>query len=148
MLATALTAQGKYREAQAPAAACLKLARDPTTRAKALLVAADIKRAMKNLQEATSMTEEAMLLQPEGPVNGEARMLSGDILEALQDHSAAAQAYSTVALLNGDDSLAGQALAKAAEAYRKAGNMAEAQKTLEELRQRASHVPVSATPQP
>ena len=148
MLATALTAQGKYREAQAPAAACLKLARDPTTRAKALLVAADIKRAMKNLQEATSMTEEAMLLQPEGPVNGEARMLSGDILEALQDHSAAAKAYSTVALLNGDDSLAGKALAKAAEAYRKAGNMAEAQKTLEELRQRASHVPVSATPQP
>jgi hypothetical protein len=75
-------------------------------------------------------------------------MLSGDILEALQDHSAAAKAYTTVALLNGDDSLAGKALAKAAEAYRKAGNMAEAQKTLEELRQRASHVPVSATPQP
>lgn len=148
MLAAALTAQGKYREAQTPAAICLKIARDPISRAKALLVAAEIQRSIKNLQEATSMTEEAMLLQPEGPVNAEARLLSGDILASKQDYPAAAKAYMTVAVLNDDDTLAGKALTKAAEAYRKAGNTAEAQKTLEELRNRSAHVPVSANPKP
>lgn len=148
MLATALTAQGKYREAQAPAAACLKMARDPVSRAKALLVAAEIQRSIRNLQEALSMTEEAMLLQPEGPVNAEARLLNGDILAAKQDYTSAAKAYMTVAVLNDDDLLARKALSKAAEAYRKAGNVTEAQKTLEELRNRSAHVPVSAIPNP
>ena len=148
MLATSLTAQGKYREAQAPAAICLKMARDPVSRAKALLVAAEIQRSIRNLQEATSMAEEAMLLQPEGPVNAEARLLSGDILASKQDYNAAAKAYMTVAALNDDDALARRALTKAAEAYRKAGNAAEAQKTLEELRNRPAHVPVSATTNP
>jgi len=148
MLATALTAQGKYREAQAPAAICLKMARDPVSRAKALLVAAEIQRSIRNLQEATAMTEEAMLLQPEGPVNAEARLLSGDILASKQDYNAAAKAYITVAVLNDDDLLAKKALTKAAEAYRKAGNATEAQKTLEELRNRSAHVPVSPTPKP
>jgi hypothetical protein len=54
----------------------------------------------------------------------------------------------TVALLNDDDVLARKALTRAAEAYRKAGNAAEAQKTLEELRNRGAHVPVSPTPKP
>lgn len=148
MLAAALTAQGKYREAQAPAEICLKLARDPVSRAKALLVAAEIQRSIKNLQQANSMTEEAMLLQPEGPVNAEARLLSGDILASMQDYNAAAKAFMTVAVLNDDDPIAKKALTKAAEAYRKAGNTAEAQKTLEELRNRSAHVPVSANPTP
>lgn len=148
MLAASLTAQGKYREAQAPAAFCLKMARDPVSRAKALLVAAEIQRSIRNLQEATAMAEESMLLQPEGPVNAEARLLSGDILATKQDYNAAAKAYMTVAVLNDDDVLARKALTKASEAYRKAGNTAEAQKTLEELRNRAAHVPVSATTNP
>ena len=148
MLAAALTAQGKYREAQGPAAICLKMARDPVSRAKALLVAAEIQRSIRNLQEATAMAEEAMLLQPEGAVNAEARLLSGDILASKQDYNAAAKAFVTVAVLNDDDLLARKALTKAAEAYRKAGNAAEAQKTLEELRNRSTHVPVSATPKP
>jgi TolA-binding protein len=94
------------------------------------------------------MTEEAMLLQPEGPVNAEARLLSGDILASKQDYNAAAKAYITVAVLNDDDLLAKKALTRAAEAYRKAGNETEAQKTLEELRNRSAHVPVSPTPKP
>ncbi len=94
------------------------------------------------------MAEEAMLLQPEGAVNAEARLLSGDILASKQDYNAAAKAFVTVAVLNDDDLLARKALTKAAEAYRKAGNVAEAQKTLEELRNRSTHVPVSATPKP
>lgn len=145
MLASALTAQGKYREAQAPAAVCMKLARDPSSRAKALLVAADIQRSMKNLKDASSMAEEAMLLQPEGPINAEARILSGDILAAKQDYGAAAKAYMTVALLNDEETLVRKSLNRAADAYRRAGNLPEAQKTLEELHKRFPDAPVQAS---
>ena len=148
MLATALTAQGKYREAQAPAAACLKLARDPASRARALLVSADIQRSMKNFSEASSMADEAMLLQPEGPINAESRILSGDILASRQDYAAAAKAYMTVALLNDDEALVRKSLTRAADAYQRAGNLAEATKTLEELHKRFPDAPVSASTKP
>ena len=148
MLASALTGQGKFKEAQGPAAACLKLSRDPASRAKALLVSADIQRSLKNFPAAVSQIEEAMLLQPEGPVNAEARLLSGDILAAKQDFAGAAKAYLTVAYLNDDESLAGRALEKAAGAYRRAGNAAEEQKTREELRKRQTHAAVSPSTTP
>jgi tetratricopeptide (TPR) repeat protein len=148
MLASALTGQGKFKEAQGPAAACLKLSRDPASRAKALLVSADIQRSLKNFPAAVSQIEEAMLLQPEGPVNAEARLLSGDILAAKQDFADAAKAYLTVAYLNDDESLAGRALEKAAGAYRRAGNAAEEQKTREELRKRQTHAAVSPSTTP
>lgn len=148
MLASALTAQGKYREAQAPAAVCMKLALDPASRAKALLVAADIQRSMKNLKDASSMAEEAMLLQPEGPTNAEARILSGDILAAKQEYVAAAKAYMTVALLNDEEALVRRSLTRAADAYRRSGNLPEAQKTLEELHKRLPDAPVPASTRP
>lgn len=145
MLATALTSQGKYKEAQQPAAACLKLARDPSSRANALLKGAEIQNAMKNFQGASSMTEEAMLLQPEGPVNAEARLLLGDIQTAKKDHLAAAKTYMTVALLNGDEKIVHKALLRAADAYKQADNKDEADRTLAELQKRFPDVPVSTT---
>ena len=92
MLASALTKQGKFKDAVAPAAASLKLAHDPASRAKALLVSADIQRALKNFAGAQSQIEEAMLLQPEGSINADARLLSGDILYSKQDFIGAATA--------------------------------------------------------
>jgi tetratricopeptide (TPR) repeat protein len=148
MLASALIGQGKFKEAQAPAASCLKLARDPASRAKALLVSADIQRSLKNFPTASSQIEEAMLLQPEGPVNAEARLLSGDILAAKNDFTGAAKAYLTVAYLNDDRILAQRAFEKAAEAYHRAGNIPEEQKIREELRKRQSHAAVSPSPTP
>ena len=145
-LAASLTAQGKFREAQAPAAACLKLAQDPASRAKALLVAATIQRSMKNSAEAGTMVEEAMLLQPEGNINAEARILSGDLLAARQDYASAAKAYMTVAVLYDDPIITPKALTRAVDAYRKAGNEMEAQKTSEELRNRFPGGSVPAAP--
>ena len=89
-----------------------------------------------------------MLLQPEGPLNAEARLLSGDILAAKQDSAGAAKAYLTVAYLNDDQILAQRAFEKAAEAYRRAGNSAEEQKIREELRKRQTRAAVfpSMTP--
>ena len=141
-LASALIAQGKFKEAQAPASACLKLARDPASRAQALLGSASIQRAMKNLQEASSLTDEAMLLQPEGPINAQARILSGDLMVSRQDYAGAAKAYVTVAVLSDDPVQAPKALLKAIDAYRHAGNVAEAEKTITELQKRFPNTPV------
>lgn len=135
-LAEALILQGKLKEAQAPASACLKLAKDPAARAKALLVTADIQRSMKNLPAAASMVDEAMLLQPEGPINAEARILSGDLLSAKQDYAGAAKAYMTVAVLYDDSILTPKALNRASVAYHLAGNEEESRKTLDELHRR------------
>jgi TolA-binding protein len=145
-LAAALIARGKFREAQTPAAASLKLSHDPASRAKALLVSADIQCALKNASQASSMTEEAMLLQPEGPINAEARILSGDILSLKEDHPGAAKAYMTVAVLYDDPVLTPKALARAAEAYRRSGNEAEAEKTLAELHKRFPTAEVPKAP--
>jgi TolA-binding protein len=141
-LALALIAQGKYKAAQLPASVCLKLARDPASRAKALLMAASIQHSMKNFSQASSMIDEAMLLQPEGPINAEARILSGDLMASRQDYSGAAKAYITVAVLSDDPIQAPKALTKAIEAYRRAGNYTEAEKTVTELQKRFPHAPI------
>jgi len=113
-----------------------------------LIVAATIQRTMKNFKEAAAMAEEAMLLQPEGTINAEARVLSGDILFSQQDHAGAAKAYMTVVVLHDDPVVTPKALAKAVDAYRRAGNPAEAQKALEELRKRFPNVPLPPMPKP
>jgi TolA-binding protein len=145
-LASALIAQGKYRDAVNPAAASLKMAMDPASRAKALLVSADIQRALKNIPQASSMIDEAMLLQPEGPINAEARILNGDLLVLKKEDAAAAKAYMTVAVLYDDPLLTPKALARAAEAYRRSGNEADADKTLAELHKRFPNAEVPKAP--
>ncbi len=145
-LASSLIAQGKFKEAQTPATACLKLSRDPASRAQALLVSASIQRAMKNLQEASSLTDEAMLLQPEGPINAQARIMSGDLMFSRQDYTGASKAYVTVAVLSDDPVQAPKALLRAIDAYRHAGNVAEAEKTITELQKRFPNTPIPPKP--
>lgn len=145
-LAAAQIAQGKYKEAQLPASICLKLSHDPASRAQALLVAASIQRSMKNLAQASSMIDEAMLLQPEGPINAQARILSGDLMASRQDYSGAAKAYMTVAVLSDDPLLVPKSLSKAIDAYRRAGNITEADKAIAELQKRFPNTPVPPKP--
>ena len=88
------------------------------------------------------MADEAMLLQPEGSINAEARILSGDLLLTRQDYTGAAKAYMTAGVLCEDPVLTPKALSRAANAYRQAGNLSEAQKALEELHKRFPGAPV------
>ena len=92
------------------------------------------------------MVDEAMLLQPEGPINAEARILSGDLLDLKQDDAGAAKAYMTVAVLYDDPLLTPKALTRAAEAYRRSGNEAEAEKISAELHKRFPSAEVPKTP--
>ena len=146
-LSSALTAQGRYKEALPLASACLKLARDPASRARALIAAAQIQKALGNFQEAAAQADEAMLLQPEGPVNAEARLLAGDLLAARKDFLGAAKAYMTVAVLNDDPAVTPRALTLAVDAYRRGGNSVEAQKAEDELHNRFPSSP-QASPSP
>ena len=92
------------------------------------------------------MIDEAMLLQPEGPINAQARILSGDLMTSRQDYSGAAKAYMTVAVLSDDPLLVPKALSKAIDAYRHAGNITEANKAIAELQKRFPNTPVPPKP--
>jgi TolA-binding protein len=114
----------------------LESARDPVSRARGLLVKARIESAGKNLPAATALVDEALLLQPEGRLNAEARMASGDLLISKSDYDGAARAFMTVSLLIDDPAITPRALQKAADAYRRAKNPFEAERALTELRER------------
>ena len=145
-LATALISEGKQKEALPVATACLKLSRDPSERAAALLATAAIHRSLGEGKEASAQVEEAMLLQPEGPLNALARILSGDLLSDRKDHLGAAKAYMTVAVLSDDPVLTPKALILAAEAYGRAGNLLEARKAIDELHGRFPNAPAPKIP--
>lgn len=136
---------GKSKEAIAAAETYLKSAREPYARARALLAAAEARRILNEFDEATKLTEEALLLQPEGALNAQGRLLSAEITFSKGDYEEAAKGFLTVAVLYDDPKLTPRALERAAAAYRKAGNTPEADKVLEELRERFPGTNISKT---
>ncbi|MFZ4597754.1 MAG: tetratricopeptide repeat protein [Terrimicrobiaceae bacterium] len=126
----------KFQDARLPVEKYLESARDPASRARGLLVKARIEAAGKNFEAATALVDEALLLQPEGRLNAEARMASGDLLISKSDYDGAARAFMTVSLLIDDPAITPRALQKAADAYRRAKNPFEAERALTELRER------------
>lgn len=126
----------KFRDARTAANKFLESARDPATRARGLLANARSELGLKNFTEAGRLIEEALLLQPEGRLNSEARLASGDLLLAQSDFDGAARAYMTLSVLTDDPAITPRALQLAAEAYRRANNKFEAEKALTELHQR------------
>ncbi|MEI6491244.1 MAG: tetratricopeptide repeat protein [Verrucomicrobiota bacterium] len=127
---------GKFKDARGPIDKFLDSARDPATRARGLMASAQIHLGLKNPSAASPIIEEALLLQPEGRLNAEARLLQGDILLAQGNTDAAARAYMTVAVLLDDPAITPRALQKAADAYQRGNNRFEAEKALAQLRQK------------
>lgn len=132
-LATALVKQEKFSQAEAPVKRALELSTDPLTRAEAILTQSTLEKGLEKYDEAEKSANEALLLQPEGRINILARMLLADIFFLQKKYDAAARAYMAVTLLTSDSSVTPLALRKAAEAYRRANNLPEAQKATEEL---------------
>lgn len=135
-LAKALIAQGKFQEAEIPTQKMLSLSTDPTTRAEAMLTLTRLQKGRKKYEEADKSVNEALLLQPEGKLNIEARLLQADLLALRGNDDAAARAYMAIGLLTDDPITTPQALRKAAEAYRNANNPEEAKKAMKELEKR------------
>jgi TolA-binding protein len=135
-LSKARLAQDKFEAARDPIRDYLAAARDPLSRAKGLLASAEVSLGTGNYEDANKLVEEAMLLQPEGRYNGEARLLGGEVLMQRGDFNGAARAFMTISVLYDDPELTPKALRRAAAAYRKAGNSAEAEKALAERAKR------------
>lgn len=138
---------GKFQAARGPIDKFLETARDPATRARGLMASAKIQLGLKNSSAAAMIVEEALLLQPEGRLNAEARLLQGDILLSQGNFDAAARAYMTVAVLLDDPTLTPRALQKAADAYQRGNNSTEAEKALAQLRQKYPDFLQSQKPQ-
>ena len=91
-LAEAQIRLGKFREASPNVAKYLESAREPFARARGLQAQAAVSLAEKNYDEASKLCYESLLLQPEGSLNAEGRMLSGEIAFAQGDYDGAARA--------------------------------------------------------
>lgn len=135
-LAEAQIQLGKTREAAPVVDRYLEAAREPYSRARGLQAKAAVSLGKKEFDEAAKLCDESLLLQPEGRLNAEGRLLSGEISFARGDYDGAARAFMTVAVLYDDSSVTPRALRRAADAYRKANNEHEAEKALQELQQR------------
>jgi TolA-binding protein len=135
-LAEAQIRLGKSREAAEHVQKYLATARDPRSRARGLLASAAVALSSRDFATATKLTDEALLLQPEGKLNAEARLFTGEISFASGDYPGAARAFMSVALLYDDPAITPRALKRAADAYKKAGDLMEAEKARQELQKR------------
>ena len=77
-----------------------------------------------------------MVLQPEGQVNAQARLLAGDVEFERGKFDEAGRAFMSVALLYDDPAVTPRALKKAAASYQRAGKADEADKAARQLKEK------------
>ncbi len=76
----------------------------------------------QNFDAAKKLGEQALLQEPEGPRSAAARTLLGETAYATQNYPEAARMFATIAVLFDDPQIAPQAMARAADAFDKAGD--------------------------
>ncbi len=135
-LGDAATKLKNLPEAEEAFAKYLQTAKDPAGKAKVLLTLGAVKISAHKPDEAQKIAEEIMVLQPEGRVNAEARLLAGEVQLERGNFDDAGKAFKGVALLYDDPAITPRALDKAALAFRQAGNTEEADRLSHELRER------------
>ncbi len=136
LLSEANTGLGDYEKASQIADTYLAAVTEPPAQARGHLAKARAEAGLQRFPAARQAVEQALFLQPEGRLNSEARIASGEVYLAEGDYDSAARAFVSVSVLTDDDVIARQSLERAAEAYKQAGNDAEAEKTLKELAER------------
>jgi TolA-binding protein len=135
-LGRSLLKQKQYKEATGALEAYLKVVKEPIPRATGLLELTQARIGAGDFDAAKKAADEALTLQPEGPLNGEGRIAAGDVLMAQGQLEEAAKTYRAVSAVIDDETVTPRALEKAVAAYKKAGNEAEAKKTLNLLQSR------------
>lgn len=145
ILGSARAKQSKWAEAEKAIKKYLEKATEPSQQATGHLALGETYLGARQLDEAKKAADAALSLQPEGRLNAQGRMLSGDIAMAQGDFTAAAKLYLSVSVVFGDDpDITPKALSQAYVAYKKAGDAAQAPKTLNELQSRYPEYPVPA----
>ena len=135
-LGRSLLNQKQYKESTGALEAYLKVVKQPVPRATGLLELTQARIGAGDLDAAKKAADEALTLQPEGSLNGEGRIAAGDVLVARGQFEEAAKTYRAVSAVIDDETVTPRALEKAVAAYKKAGNEAEAKKTLNLLQSR------------
>jgi tetratricopeptide (TPR) repeat protein len=136
----------KYDEASQAADKAIASTQNPQAQARAHLAKASAEIALKRPASARQAVDQALFLQPEGKLNAEARLASGEVFFLEQDYESAARAFMAVSILVDDPKVAPKALRRAADAYRRAFKDAEADKAMKELSERFPGSALSATP--
>ena len=106
---------------------------DPSSQARGLLVLARAQIASGKLDDAQASADKACSLQPEGLMNAQGRMLSGDIQVARKNDDAAAKIYQSIAVIIDDPDVTPIALKKAYDCLIREGDNPEAAKVLNDL---------------
>jgi TolA-binding protein len=135
-LGDAAARQQKYDESENALGKYLQVATDPAGKAKVLLSLGGVKIAAHKPDDAQKIAEQIMILQPEGRVNAEARLLAGDVQFERGNFDEASKAFMGVALLYDDPAITPRALKKASIAYQRAGKPAEADKVARQLKEK------------
>lgn len=123
----------QFAEASKSLRVYLEGVKEPFPRASGLLALGETQLGMRQFDDAQKSAEQACALQPEGTLNAQGRMLSGDIENARGNFSRAATVFRSVAVIVDDPALTPRALEKAYEALKKAGSDKDAAKVLNEL---------------
>jgi TolA-binding protein len=125
-----------FDEAEAAFSKYLQTATDPAGKAKVLLALGSVEIAAHKPDEAQKIAQQIMVLQPEGRVNAEARLLAGEVQFERGRFEDAGKAFMGVALLYDDPAITPRALQKAATAYQRAGKADEAERAARQLREK------------
>jgi len=136
MLAKSRNELKDYQDAIEAANHFLEGATEPADRSQGFLALGVAQLGAGQLDAAQKSAEQALILQPEGRFNAEARMQLGDIECSRGNYENAARSYMSVAVLYEDPEVTPRALEHAYEAFQKAGNEPQAMKTLSELKSR------------
>ena len=96
----------------------------PEARDATIVILADGRAQLgaQNLDVAKKLGEQALTQEPEGPNSAAARMLLGETAFAAQNYPEAARMFGTLAVLFDDPKITPQAMARAADAFEKAGD--------------------------
>ncbi len=126
----------EYDKATEAIAPYLEAATQPAEQATGLLLRGEIELALKNYEAAAATINKALEQQPEGRLNAEGRMLTGDLAMARGDAAEAAKIYLSLSVVFDDEALTPQAMEKAYKAYKQLGDEEAARKTLNDLQTR------------
>ncbi len=136
LLAEAKIGLGDFAGAGQAADQYLAAVSEPPAQARGHIAKARAEAGLLRFPSARQAVDQALFLQPEGRLNSEARLASGDIYFAEGDYDSAARAFLSVSVLSDDKNQAPRALSRAAESYERANNPGEADKALKELAER------------
>jgi TolA-binding protein len=122
----AVTSYEKYRQLKPDA-------KDATT---VLLALGHAQLGAQNYDAAAKLGNQALLQEPEGPNSAAARSLLGETAFAMQNYAEAARLFATLALLFDDPKITPQAMARAADAFERAGDSKSAADWRQKLKDR------------